>query len=347
MGHAIATFAPRSHLDFLAFGGSIGVGFFFLLSGFVLMWTFDPALPARNFYGRRFARVYPLHAIMAVLGLGYAVRLSEFEPGPTVANFLLLQTWVPKEDWVFSLNEVSWTLCCEAFFYAMFPLIAGWALRTRQGRAALVIVACAATLVVVVSVAPFNPTVDLAMYSFPPFRIWSFVIGMLVAAAVRQGFRVRIPLPVALAFALASLAACGVWLFTSSPRGGGEVASQMDLLFLPAGALLLAAGATTDMSGKRSFLQARPLVLLGHASFALYLIHWLPLQALHRVIGTPDNPVVGAVLAAAFCLAAIGASVLVFRAIERPLEHVLRARLGTPRAVLEPAAGTRPDGQPA
>ena len=41
--------------------GWLGVTFFFVLSGFVLMWAFDPQITAAQFLIRRLTRVYPLH----------------------------------------------------------------------------------------------------------------------------------------------------------------------------------------------------------------------------------------------------------------------------------------------
>src|SRR3954470_17084064 len=42
--------------------GFIGVSFFFVLSGVVLTWSSRPGQTSRQFYWRRFARIYPSHA---------------------------------------------------------------------------------------------------------------------------------------------------------------------------------------------------------------------------------------------------------------------------------------------
>src|ERR1700755_2106401 len=39
--------------------GYVGVGFFFILSGFVLTWTVRPGDSAGQFWRRRFAKVFP------------------------------------------------------------------------------------------------------------------------------------------------------------------------------------------------------------------------------------------------------------------------------------------------
>src|SRR5947208_9971420 len=78
-------FGPRVYpvADF----GYIGVDFFFVLSGFVLTWSWRPELRARRFWWHRFARIWPLHLTTLVLAVVF-VGEQIATPGPagTVAN---------------------------------------------------------------------------------------------------------------------------------------------------------------------------------------------------------------------------------------------------------------------
>ena len=58
----------------LVWYGRDGVTFFFVLSGFVLAWSYAGAalVPDRVFYRRRFARVWPLHLLATGLEIGRA-----------------------------------------------------------------------------------------------------------------------------------------------------------------------------------------------------------------------------------------------------------------------------------
>ena len=49
--------------------GWIGVSFFFILSGFVLRWTFDPKMSWGRFVSRRVSRIYPLHWLGLILSV--------------------------------------------------------------------------------------------------------------------------------------------------------------------------------------------------------------------------------------------------------------------------------------
>ena len=60
------TFVPIRLLRPFNFG-TVGVTFFFVLSGFVLTWSTRPDLPASTFYRRRFARIYPSYFVMFLL----------------------------------------------------------------------------------------------------------------------------------------------------------------------------------------------------------------------------------------------------------------------------------------
>ena len=82
--------------------GYVGVALFFVLSGFVLTWSYKPADGAKKFYLRRFARVYPLHLFFFALALAILVLTQEApSAGATLSNLVLLHTWVPNWDYIF------------------------------------------------------------------------------------------------------------------------------------------------------------------------------------------------------------------------------------------------------
>lgn len=100
-----------------------GVSVFFVLSGFVLRYAY-PHLATlrevRRFLVARVARVWPLHVLTllaAVLMRGYPEIWS------FLANFFLLQSWIPTGRFFFGYNSVSWSISTEFAFYLFFPVL--------------------------------------------------------------------------------------------------------------------------------------------------------------------------------------------------------------------------------
>jgi peptidoglycan/LPS O-acetylase OafA/YrhL len=121
--HATRHFAQVPVLSELFDQGAVGVTFFFILSGFVLTWSHKPVRSKWNFYRNRFARVYPLHLLTLLLSIPLVLAAQEFSWTSLVATVLLLQAWSPDRMVQFAMNGPSWSLSCEAFFYAVFPFL--------------------------------------------------------------------------------------------------------------------------------------------------------------------------------------------------------------------------------
>jgi peptidoglycan/LPS O-acetylase OafA/YrhL len=312
--------------------GTVGVSFFFVLSGFVLTWSARPSDSPRAFYRRRFARVYPLHLLTFLIALPLLGWIGQgYTPFEVTANLLLVQAWVPSPDVYFGMNSPSWSLACEFFFYTAFPIIAavllGRANRTLW-RALLSVIVVGLVVAIGVTVVFSDETARFLLYIFPPFRMLEFTAGCILARLVMQGVRCRIPLAVGVAGA--ALACVGLLGFHYGvmPVGHGVE----DAVLLPFVLLIIAIAATSDIEGKASVLTTPWAVRLGEWSFALYITHWLLLQALVHADPFSHNRSLLARIAEGglFVLVAIAVSGLAHVWVERPLERRLRApRQGT------------------
>lgn len=115
--------------------GYLGVDGFFMLSGLILTRVDQgiglKAKPVLRFWGKRLARLYPVH--LAVIGLlaamffgGIALGMAPREPArfdldELVKHLLLVQGWGFSHHWAW--NYQSWSISTEWAGYLLFPLL--------------------------------------------------------------------------------------------------------------------------------------------------------------------------------------------------------------------------------
>lgn len=311
--------------------GAAGVSFFFVLSGFVLTWSFFPGDTARRFYWRRFARIWPLHvtAILLAIPVFYYARHLGLDWTAIVASLLLLHAWSTAPTIAFGANPPSWTLSCEAFFYAVHPFIVRPILRCRpavlSGAAAVVLVYLYGLPQVLHGHLPAR-TFVWATYISPTYRVGEFVLGVLLAAALRHGVRVRIGLLPALAGTLLWV----VFVFGYADRTRpliqaivfGVHRALLPLLF----AVVIAAAAQRDLDGRPSWLRRPMMVRLGKWSYAFYLVHATIVQVLIVALGHRPPGNINILWLIGVSLAAVIVSATLYHGLEHPLEAWLRSK---------------------
>lgn len=164
-------------------GGSCGVSFFMILSGFVMSVgygekTLQAGFYKKEFFIKRLVRLYPLHFLcllgFIVLRLG---NLSDLQVATLLPNAFLLQSWIPVKDFYFSGNAVSWCLSDMMFFYAMFPLLYRGMEKVKRWFLPVLV------LYVIVLFSLPDDYCHPLLYISPLFRLLDFVIGMLTYKA--------------------------------------------------------------------------------------------------------------------------------------------------------------------
>jgi peptidoglycan/LPS O-acetylase OafA/YrhL len=314
--------------------GYIGVAFFFLLSGFILTYTYHDAFrerlragDVRSFYVARFARVYPLHIVMmppmiaAVAFLGPHALWNGVEPHTRMeaiaAQVALLQSWFPVQAIYFGANAPSWSISVEALFYVLFPLLAVGLLRLFRGVRAHTVLFFAALLWLAQSATlwPQHAGVgEWCWYVFPPSRLVDFVVGMMLGIAFLAGDREkRWPLR---GTSVEILAVTAVFLaICFSPYV--PVSMRFSAWFMPAsGALILV---FAHRRGAISHLLSHPvMVRLGEVSFAFYLCHLAVIEVVRASLGW---------LHPAFIPLVVGGSLAMSFALYHGVEAPLRLRI--------------------
>jgi peptidoglycan/LPS O-acetylase OafA/YrhL len=325
--------APVDVIGWPFMAGATGVSFFFVLSGFVLAWSGRPHDTATGFWRRRIARIYPVHlaTAAAALLLGSVVLGQPRPTGPQLAaNLLLIHSWWPS--WWQTLNPVSWSLACEAFFYATFPALS-WVLRRLGHRALTVLAAAAVATVLVLPWVNTHYALGFVLFSSPVARLPEFILGAVLARLVQLG-RWRGP-------GLKASAAIAVsgYILASLASADFAFAACTVLGF----ALLIPAAAVADLHGLPSLWRRPTIVRLGELSFAFYMVHILVLHAGSAILTTLPAPIG----AAAALTASLTLSWLLHQGVERPARRLIMTRPPAWLCCWRLTAGSHPDHKPA
>ncbi|MGN6820032.1 MAG: acyltransferase family protein [Sphingomonas sp.] len=304
--------------------GYLGVTFFFVLSGFILHFTYRGGIAGavawRRYGVARFARIYPTY-LLALVAMAPFVHVRDLRDVP---QFALLQWWPPVQvaHWS-NWNMPAWTLSVECFFYCCFPLLSRGAARqpvpllwTVIGVLWLFDLTTGSSAIMDGRQAWFD---WMTVIPIPLLRLPEFVIGIAFAELhLRQGGGGRVPAWLA---ALALLAVLGF----GNARWVAGLATGLS-------ALTIAAIAADRRSLLVRLLSARTVVLLGGASYALYLLHQPVHFAVARLLGGSKL-----MLAAQYPVLLI-AAVAVFLFVEEPAREWIRARAGMKPSAIEPIA---------
>lgn len=330
---------PSSIREFIGLGHA-AVCFFFVLSGFILAYNYFPKYTSLNitpaqikeFWVARVARIYPLYLLGFLLaaiahyllgGVNFYQNASQ-EVTSWVLRISGLHTWWPQL-YMEGPNDPSWSLSCEFFFYACFPFLAIPILKLKDKHlVTAAVLACFLSLVgPVIMVANGTNTgsdlPDLGMFlSFNPvFRIPEFILGMILGRLVLQN---QLPnfftkhgsgIFIGLSIILFVLVNSG----TPTPLLRYGITTPLFALMILA--MVPQSGAVAN------FLSSKPLIALGKASYALYILH-RPIMygvefAALRLFGSKP------IWASLFSLALIfAASFAAFHFLEEPFQKIIR-----------------------
>lgn len=161
--------------------GFLGVTFFFILSGFILSYTYwdrisGGTVSIGDFLKRRIFKLYPLHLLCLVIAsiISRSSHILEIVP-----NVLLLQSWIPLKEYYFSGNAVSWCLSDEMFFYLVFPFFILFFNRHSLKSELLGLGIVLMFYICLIQLIP-NSYTHALFYINPLLRSLDFVIGILL-----------------------------------------------------------------------------------------------------------------------------------------------------------------------
>jgi peptidoglycan/LPS O-acetylase OafA/YrhL len=333
--YAMNIFAGTGFYHTLAAIGYVGVSFFFILSGFILVYTYaDRGFTVWHFWRARFARIYPAYLLSLLFTAPTFIMMCTYLPWfkahwllSSTLVFTLLQSWVPRA--ALAWNSPAWSLSVEAFFYLLFPLLLARLTRWRSRKVKMMALAClAVTLSLSIAYIIFMPDgveyvsdesndlMWLNVLRFNPLaRLPEFIMG---ACCGFLFLRTSIPRSWA-----TPLVAMGALTFLAVAMFSPQIPYPLlhNGLLAPAFAAIIYGIALRP--GWAAFMENRALILLGDASYSLYLLHPFVLFAYFGPNGVRHRGALGRIVGVAL---PILASVLVYLGLEQPARRKLRGK---------------------
>ncbi|PPD14596.1 MAG: acyltransferase [Methylobacterium sp.] len=320
-----------------------GVDLFFVISGFIMVHAserlFGREGAARAFMLRRLIRIVPLYWLLATAYLILATQFGreanrpDFSWGEIAASYLFWPMDLFRDGHPRPFYTLGWTLNYEMFFYVLFAP----ALFLPREKA---VWAVTGALLALVTLGAILPGLPLALEFWAKPVVLEFVAGMGIAMAFRRGIR----LPRGAQLILLVLAFV---ILLADPMGAATKPEnwitpndwqRLACWGVPAALIMAALILSPAVERRAESAPARFWVMLGDASYALYLAHPFVIVALRKLwlaIGLHETlgfwPLVALAMALSIVLALI-----IHRLVERPITQVLTENLVQPRL---PSAG--------
>ena len=248
--------------------GPAGVHLFFVISGFVMVFAMSDQ-SWRDFFLARIARIYPIYwfytslIVLLILLIPKSISFSL----PSYSS--ILKSYLLFPDTESPLLTVGWSLVFEMYFYAVLTVLIAFTIPIRWAFPIWAIL-----LVVLMSV--FTPSSPVETLVLSPLTL-EFLAGGMIGILIKRD--TTIGAKSALAIGIVTLIV-GFMRYGPYAQPTDSVLLSVCLLGLPF--TLIVYGCTAmEISGHRfSFPLA---LLLGDASYSIYLCHSIVLSALGRV----------------------------------------------------------------
>ncbi len=300
-----------THLHYLEHG-AVGVDIFFVISGFIMCHVMDGN--AATFFMKRVFRLVPLYWA-ATIGVYVVALLAPALLNSTTADVshllksLLFIPYIKGNGATTPMLFLGWTLNYEMYFYSIFS-IALWLVGRRAPYCILIVFP---SIVVLGSIIELK-SVPLVFYSDP--IILEFCLGVVGYLLWKRFFRFVDKIRPIIALTLAAAVYASLFFLKYLDSGLPRVLEYG----LPSAVIFIL---VLSVGNKIRF--PKPLLLLGDASYSLYLLHPYVIQLVDKVILPLNKLSFETALYSLFacvlcCLVAIAS----FRLIEKPSNQLLR-----------------------
>jgi peptidoglycan/LPS O-acetylase OafA/YrhL len=298
--------------------GYLAVDLFFVLSGFVLWWSFGDTFRkqgsaiAGSFLIKRIARIFPLHLAMllGMLAFALAMRFAGHDLGEQypfdqfLGHMLLVQNWGFTSE--LSWNDPAWSISVEWGAYLLLALLGARAARLPDGPWVFPLATLAISAAIGIWFASAGrPLIGNDIAATGLLRcIAEFAIGVLLC----QWWMARGDRPLHICMVAALLGVTGAALIgfgISQPAGIPLIMAAIVILGLEASLL------------RRPPLAGAVAQWLGRISYSLYLSHFF-LFILFKLVFVDDVKAVPPLAMLGYFVAALGLAHVLHHLVELP-----------------------------
>jgi peptidoglycan/LPS O-acetylase OafA/YrhL len=307
---------PFKHARSFFSNGNLSVSYFFVLSGFILYYANNERqLNYREFVSKRAARILPMYYFALIIEVLLMLHGLIIAPGSGVYpvfwhellySSLLIQSCIP--NYPLCLNLPAWSLSIEAFFYILFPLLLLFERKNFKFFLLFTTILFIVTQALHIYYFPEkntlpSPKVDFLFFN-PLMHVNQFLIGMLGGYFFKrhwEWFQGKKMLPALLV----------ILILLCMAFRPAQISYQTGLL-----APLFALAIMSIAAVNPRILQSRPLVILGNASYGIYILQY-PLYQWADIFNHSYFPQPALFWIYLPCLVAI--SIIGYYLVEKPL----------------------------
>ncbi len=308
------------------FYGHIGVTFFYVLSGFIISYSFvrhqkNGIFGYSDFLVFRVSRLFPVHILSMILFIvcfGVYLTPETIHLPSFFSNLFLIHAFIPEQVYYFSFNSVSWSISSELFFYVAFCFL----VRLKTKYLLMLFLSILSVVVYTLISPPESVPAHWLFYINPIFRLPDFIAGMLLCRFfLSTSFTPNYFLGSLIE--IGSIVLLAITLFVAS-NFVSDMNLKFDIMFIPAMiAIVMAFSYNAGVLSK--LLSNRIAILLGEASFSFYMIHGIVISKLLALTApSPDSyKSVFLTIGTALCISTF-VSILIYKKFELPLNRAIR-----------------------